>query len=249
MQIYIGTSGFTLQNFYEPQVKSADKLAYYAQHFTTVEINSTFYHLPRLTTLQKWQQAVGPDFVFTFKVNQDITHQPSYILNQEIVNKWFEVFETFATTDKRHLMLFQFPAHLDYEEKYFKDLVALLPETFKYAFEFRNTSWFVHPVFEVIDKKQATIVIADGPVKRNGQPRWPKFSLDSAPFTYIRMHGQPQLYHSSYSDEKLDRCADFILSRQKKSLATYVYFNNDASGHAVANAQTLQTLLEEKRHS
>lgn len=243
MPIYIGTSGFLIQNFYPESVPSPEKLSYFAEVFTTVEINSTFYHMPRLTTITNWQKRVSQEFIFTFKVLQDITHSENEKPNKELLEKWFEVFSPFAFPEKKHVMLFQFPASFALQSNYFSELLALLPETFLYAFEFRHSSWFTQEVYDKVLSKHATIVLSDSPLRQSGQPLWPKFDLVKAEFSYIRLHGKSKLYSSSYSKEELQNIADFAAKKKREHKNVYIYFNNTATGAAAENARELSKLI------
>lgn len=240
----IGTSGFTIQNFYPATLPSSERLVYYASIFPTVEMNSTFYHIPRRKTIEHWQQSVPKDFLFAFKVFQGITHEESSQVNNELLAKWFEVFAPFASPAQKHLMLFQFPASFALNEKYFSDLLSLLPESFSYGFEFRHSSWFVPHIYRQVLEKHSTIVVSDSPLNKNAQPLWPKFDMPNAPFSYIRLHGKPKLYSSSYSTESLQKIADFIQKKVQTHQNVSVYFNNDAAGHSAENALKLMELTK-----
>jgi uncharacterized protein YecE (DUF72 family) len=123
-----------------------------------------------------------------------------------------------------------------------KDTLKLLPNTFFYAFEFRHESWFTSEIYDVLKKYNAALVLSDSPQK-NGEYLWPYHDVDTADFYYIRFHGSPQLYYSSYSDEDLRNYADLIKKKIINGQNVYCYFNNDAAGWAVRNAQTLKSLI------
>lgn len=241
--IFIGTSGFTLQNFFPKSLKSSERLSFYVQHFNTVEINTTFYHLPRPTTLETWLKKVPENFIFSFKVFQGITHDEECELNTDALQAWFEAFESFTAPEPRHIMLFQFPSSVVYHDEKFIALLDLLPPNFLYAFEFRHSSWFRETVYEKILRKHGTIVFADTPRKKNGVPVWPRIDQKSAPFSYIRLHGSRELYGSSYSSEELHSYAHLIKEKLGEDKNVFVYFNNDKHGFAAQNAQDLASLL------
>lgn len=240
--MYVGTSGFTLQNFYPDTIKSADKLSFYRTIFNTVEINSTFYHMPLLKTVERWLQT-AEDLVFAFKVFQGITHEAYGKIDTELINKWFERFSLFETETRKHSMLFQFPAQFSLNEKYFIDLLNLLPDKYSYAFEFRHQSWFIESIYRLVEEKYGTIVFSDSPVKANKQPTWPMVTLENENFSYMRFHGVPKLYRSSYTDDQLQEFANLITKKLQQNKNVYAYFNNDASGHAAENAKRLIELV------
>lgn len=239
-QVYIGTSAFTLQNFYPKGLPNEERLTYYATIFPTCEINSTFYHMPRSTTLENWQKRVPADFIFAFKVLQDVTHVTGALIDFEVLQKWFAQFKRFEQTPARHLMLFQFAAREAYNEGEFDRLLATLPPTYRYAFEFRHQTWFAQPVYDRISAANASLVLSDSPIKASGQPQWPKVDIAENAFTYIRFHGSPELYRSSYSEADLKPYADLIAQKRALGQDVYAYFNNDAEAHAAANALALQ---------
>lgn len=242
-KVYVGTSGFSNQNFYPPHTKSDQKLPFYSHEFPTVEINSTFYHYPREKTLKHWKQSVSEDFVFTFKVFQGFTHFKEGEFKKDKFFEWLDIFKDFSRKKPQHLILFQFPATFQYSQEKLEELLSDLPKTFLYAFEFRHPTWFNPQVYEQLIKKGCTLVLSDGPTKTNGEPLWSKVDLNDAPFSYIRFHGSPQLYASSYSKGTLVQYAQLIKQKLKKGQNVYVYFNNDARGFATENAQTLIQLL------
>jgi uncharacterized protein YecE (DUF72 family) len=242
---YIGTSGFTLQNFYSPQLVPQHKLTVYAEVFETVEINSSFYHLPRKSTIEKWRVSVPSNFVFAFKVFQAITHAENKTINMALLEKWFELYRPFEASLKKQIMLFQFPQSFVLNLEQLAKLVAHLSKAFRYAFEFRHPSWFMPAIYELVKAHEATIVYSDAPVTPAGQPLWPKYDLLAAPFSYLRFHGSSKLYSSSYSAAEIKNFALMIKDKTLNGKDVFTYFNNDAQGYAAANAQTLITELNQ----
>lgn len=217
----IGTSGFTLQNFYPKELPSKDRLSFYASVFPTVEINSTFYSMPRQSTVQKWLAQVPSNFVFAFKVFQEITHNQETFLNQALLANWFEIFEVSAKNPAQHIMLFQFPASMKFDPLKFQELLEMLPTTFLYAFEFRHRSWFTDAVFDKVLAHKHTIVISDGPKKKNGEYSFPFHDLKNSNFSYIRFHGSRRLYYSSYDSEELEKYAQLINEKKLQGQPVY----------------------------
>lgn len=242
-QIYVGTSGFTVQHFYPPEVSSADRLKYYAQHFNTVEINSTFYHFPRETTLQKWFHSVSEQFVFAFKVHGSITHRDDHRIGFDELKKWFEIFATAESLRQVPVFLFQFPSSFELNMEDLRRLCDELPENYLYAFEFRDSTWFSSEVFEILRKKNIAIVYSDSPTKKNGEYLWPKVDTNTSDIFYIRFHGATKLYASSYIETELRHYKELISQKIAQEKKVFAYFNNDASGLAASNANTLLHLL------
>ena len=114
-----------------------------------------------------------------------------------------------------------------------EEVLKMLPTTFLYAFEFRDESWFHEETYELLKKYGAAV----------GKYMWPYHDIETADFAYIRFHGSPKLYYSSYTDEELQNYASIIKAKVAKELDVYCYFNNDAAGAAIENAKRLQGFL------
>ena len=240
--VHIGTSGFYVQNLYPSDVRSTDKLAYYAQHFSTVEINSTFYQIPHLSTLRRWQEAVSQNFIFSFKVYKGITHAKEYSVDTDLLKKWFALFIP-VFSNKRHCMLFQFPASFNYHQKYFESLLKNLSPQFQYAFEFRHPSWFTESILKEIQSNGYAVVFSSAPIQEN-KPLWPQINTSDMASSYLRFHGSTKLYYSSYTSAEIKNYETQIKKEAAKSKTVYAYFNNDAEGSAVSNARELVKLLQ-----
>lgn len=239
--LYIGTSGFTIQNFYPETTISKQKLKFYSTKFQTVEINSCFYHLPTLKTLTAWKEAVTNDFIFSFKVWKEVTHSSEELFNKEKLEIWLERFSVFANSG--HIFLFQFPASVHADLNSLKELIENLPQDFKYVFEFRHTSWFTQEVYSMLADNKCSLVVSDSPVKADKTRTWPLMDIQGNSITYVRFHGSKKLYYSSYDDKELLEYAEFIREKIKFGKDVFCYFNNDAEGMAASNAQSLIKLL------
>lgn len=239
-KVLIGTSGWSYNHwegpFYPKSLSKQQWLAFYAQHFSTVELNASFYRLPQKSTFAKWRASTPKNFIFAVKASRFLTHVKK--LN-EPEEPWGLLFErATALRSKLGPVLFQFPPNwrqnLDRLDKFLK----ILPEEQEYAFEFRHPSWFNQNTYQLLKgKRTAALCIADS-------PRYPCFFEITAPFTFIRMHGGQELYGSKYSDKELKKLAQKIKQYQKEGLKIYAYFNNDAYGYAIENALTLREMLK-----
>lgn len=241
--IYIGTSGWNYPMWsgilYPEDVFSKDYLKFYSQHFNTVEINTSFYHFPRITTYKNWYGCVPEGFVFSVKVHRSITHIKKLI---DVETEWEKFIEgAKVLREKLGVVLFQFPASFRYDEERFERIERffhcfLEKETkLKTAFEFRHTSWDNEKIKNLFEKYNAGWVIANS-------SRYPEIEKITADFVYIRMHGPEELFASEYSKEQLKNLAAKI-KKWKKKRDIFVYFNNDFYGYAVENARQLKELL------
>lgn len=247
MNIYIGTSGFYYDSwkniFYPPYLNKSQWLEYYAKEFNTVEINSTFYNLPQIKTVERWSKIVNNGFIFCFKASKYITHTRHLSFRPETVEKFFLPIETvFNHNYSQALVLFQIPQSLSIETENLHKLLTILPRNYKYAFEFRHISWFTEEIYSLLRNYNAALVLSDSPKTENNY-LWPRVDVDTSDFMYIRFHGPRKLYGSSYTRKELDAYGKLILEKVKRGKDVYAYFNNDIDGYAVANAQMLKNVI------
>ena len=242
MALYIGTSGWDYPHwekvFYPPGLSSKDKLKYFSRHFEAVEINYSFYRLPKPAVYQNWHQQTSKEFLFALKVSRFITH----IKRLKGVKTAWKTFVKNALNLEKKLgpVLFQFPSNFKATAENVKRLKEFLfickSKKLRLAFEFRNESWCRDRIYEVLRKHNAAWVIADS-------PSYPKIEEVTADFVYLRMHGSRVLFSSRYTKKELENLAQKIKKWQKQKKDVFIFFNNDACGYAVKNAQTLVKLL------
>jgi uncharacterized protein YecE (DUF72 family) len=244
---YIGTSGFYysswIGDFYPSDIKKEDLLPYYQKKFSTVEINSSFYHIPREKTIENWKSKVSRDFIFVFKASKIITHLKKFNVDRDILQKVLSPLRIFSSKEPEHIILFQTPGNIKANKEKLTHLLTLLPKTFLYAFEFRHETWFSQEIYDILKKYNCAVVLSDSPIKANGERLWPLHDVDTANFTYIRFHGSEKLYYSSYTNAELSSYANSIRQKTAKGMNVYAYFNNDAGGFATKNALSLEQLV------
>lgn len=239
MKIYIGTSGWSYYHwrevFYPEDLKSEEMLAFYSKYFETVEINSSFYHLPKEKTFENWFKKVPKDFLFSLKVWRRITHLKK-------LNNIREDMQTFwsrclALKNKLGHLLFQFPSSFKKNnqklEKFLRDLRKIIGEEQRASFEFRNKTWFSSDIYKILKKYNFALCFADSPC-------YPYEEVITADYIYIRLHGHEVLYASKYTKEQLKKYAKKI---KKWNRETYIYFDNDAYGYAVENAKEMKSFV------
>jgi uncharacterized protein YecE (DUF72 family) len=196
--ILLGTSSFTAKgwqgSFYPKGLRPADYLSYYAQHFDTVEVDSTFYASPNVSVVRSWDAKTPNGFIFAAKVPQEITHE-------KVLKDCDEEFKTFLTTmetlgEKLGPLLFQFGKFDKYAFKSLDDFLARLipflkklPKEHKFAVEIRNKDWLVPKFADVLREHGVALTLID----QGWMPRpWEmkdKFDLITADFTYVRWLG------------------------------------------------------------
>jgi uncharacterized protein YecE (DUF72 family) len=236
--VHIGTSGWSYSHwagrFYPADLKNNYWLNYYSKEFNTVEINSSFYHLPKPQTFINWKKNTGADFLFSVKVSRYITHIKRLIDCREALDRLLAAAKELG--EKLGPFLFQLPPNLNEDRPRLENFLKILPKEYKFAFEFRNESWFTQDIYNLLKDTGYAVVISSS-------PRFPYREEITADFCYIRMHGPGNLYCSCYLRDELEKIALLIKKNLKKNIENYVYFNNDAQGYAVENARTLMKMV------
>ncbi|MFA4875143.1 MAG: DUF72 domain-containing protein [bacterium] len=242
-KIYIGTSGFSYEHwedgvFYPPDLPRARQLEFYCEHFSTVELNVTFYRLPQKATFQSWRRRTPSEFCFAIKGSRYITHVKRLKEPGDSLRMLFE--NARPLLPKISVVLWQLPPRFRCDLDRLTLFVKLLKRrrSVRHAFEFRDESWFCEEVFELLGSAGMTVCRADRP----------KFDVEfplEQPFEYIRRHGpqSARLYGGCYSDDELRRDAEEIKRWAKSGKDVFIYFNNDAQGWAVKNAIRLKELI------
>jgi uncharacterized protein YecE (DUF72 family) len=247
-KIFIGTSGWAYDHwvnvFYPEDLKQKNWLDFYKKHFDTVELNTSFYYLPKPETFSGWRKQVPKDFIFSVKASRFITHVKKLRNCQEPWQKFISA----AKNLKENLgpILFQLPTFLKANLKVLEDFLKILSirqaqgrprKKYLYAFEPRHESWFCNDIYKILKKFNVALCIADS-------PSWPEVEVITSNFVYLRFHGGKILYGSEYSLKELKAWSKKIKKWQKKKLDVFVYFNNDAYGFAVKNAKQLEKLVK-----
>jgi uncharacterized protein YecE (DUF72 family) len=235
---FIGSSGYYYPGwtgkFYPENMKSSEFLTYYQNYFDTVELNSTFYHMPKKTTMRNLKRKLKPDFVVGVKMNRTITHLKRLKNVENELEMFFDSISELGTS--LGAILVQLPPSLKLNIELLNSFLALLPEQFKYAIEFRHKSWLDENVFAMLRDHNVAFVVSHG-------DDYPFLKRETANFSYIRLHGPDELYASLYSEIELKEWSEYIKEINKKRIGAFVYFNNDFYGYAIENATSLKNLL------
>lgn len=236
-QIYIGTSGWSYahwkENFYPQGLKSNQWLNHYSSVFSTVEVNTTFYHLPLISTIKNWHNQVPHHFLFSVKASRYITHQKRLIDCSESLNLFYKSLN--GLKEKIGPILFQLPPSFKMNKDRLIEFISLLSNDYNYVFEFRHASWFNDDIYELLLKKGIALCITD----LNGalSPE-----IITSHFTYIRLHGPHHAYQGSYGTKNLKLWKNKIENWVDKT-SVYCYFDNDEKGYAIQDAKSLQDSL------
>jgi uncharacterized protein YecE (DUF72 family) len=241
-RIHIGTSGWNYRHwkgvFYPDQLIHSQWLGYYLRYFETVEINNTFYQLPGKRVFRDWYETAPAGFIFSVKASRTITHMKKLKEPARPVQMLMD--HVAVLNDKLGPVLFQLPPRWKYNPDRLSHFLEILPDNFRYAFEFRDDSWWNPAMAGMLAEKNAAFCIFELAGKRS--PEWV-----TADFVYIRLHGPGNAYEGSYSDRVLTAWADSISKWQGEGLSVYCYFDNDQQAFAVRNAENLKRMTAANR--
>jgi len=239
--VFIGTSGYNYPHwwngtFYPAGLPQKKWLEFYAESFDTVELNVSFYRLPKKEAFQGWYQRTPKKFVFAVKGSRFITHIKRLKDCREPVSLFFD--HASPLKEKLGVVLWQLPPRFEFQKERLEEfcvLLSTLPRSklHRHAFEFRDESWFRPEVFRILEEFRFAFCMAQGA----GFPFIEKITSD---FVYLRLHGGEVLYGSNYSDKELNQWAEKVEKWREKNRTVFVYFNNDAYGFAVKNALALK---------
>lgn len=239
-KIHIGTSGWHYPHwkklFYPDDIGKDEWLHYYAGKLRCVEINNTFYKLPVVETLRSWSAHTPSGFIFAVKAWRVITHRKKLKGCRDAVDTFFELAATLK--DKLGPVLFQLPPHWHCNTQRLREFLGLLPEDYRYTFEFRDPDWHNDEIYSLLTEHNAAFCIFE-----LGDVRSPE--VCTADFIYIRLHGPQGPYAGSYSARTLRRWAEKLTGWQAQGKDVYIFFDNDEAAYAVKNALLLDKLLKD----
>lgn len=218
MELYVGTSGYSYKEwkgtFYPQDLPAKGMLRYYGERFRTVEINNTFYRMPKESVLESWASDVPPDFKFVLKASKRITHIQRLKDTDDSVSYLLRV----AGVLKERLgpLLFQVPPNLKKDVPKLRDFLALLPPQRRAAFEFRHPSWFDDEMFALLSDHHAVLCIAEA---EDGV---------EVPFVSTAKWGYLRLRRPDYGDAELNTWLERI--RDQEWADAFVFFKHEDEG-------------------
>lgn len=233
--IRIGCSGWMYahwrERFYPKGLPQKEWFRHYAQTFDTVEINNSFYHLPGENAVASWARQAPPRFTYAVKVNRFITHMKKLKDPEEPLRKFISRMQGLG----RHLgpLLYQLPPHWNCNPERFRAFLDALPSDLIHVFEFRHQSWVNDEIFATLDGHRASLCVHD--MTGIEIPR-----VATGPVAYVRFHGTLPLYAGGYSQRTLRSWAEWLTEQAAAGRSAFAYFNNDAEGQAVFDAQKLR---------
>jgi len=237
--IHVGTSGWHYGDwrgpFYPEDFSKKDFLAYYAEHFNTVEINNSFYQLPKKKTLLTWRKSVPEKFFFAVKASRYITHMKKLKTAEKALYSFLNRVRLLG--DKLGPVLFQLPPRWRFNPDRFQEFLEILPSGYRYAFEFRDRTWQNSKVYEAMKCFNVAFCIYD--LDGFLSPK-----IITADFVYVRLHGPDGPYRGNYNVSVLSGWAGAFSSWSKQQKEIFCYFDNDEAGYAPRNASRLQKMIK-----
>ena len=240
--IRIGCSGWVYKHwrglFYPEGLPQTRWFARYAEEFDTVEINNSFYHLPKPATFEKWRDQAPPGFCYAVKANRYLTQAKKLKDCEEPMERMMAAVEHLG--DRLGPMLYQLPPNMKINLERLESFLKLIPRDVVSVFEFREKSWYVQDTYELLDRYGAGFCVHDMAGSKTKR-------VAVGPIVYVRFHGGVGKYWGRYSDKALLGWTDWLVEQAGKGRNCWCYFNNDIHGHAIEDARTLKSMVGQMR--
>jgi uncharacterized protein YecE (DUF72 family) len=236
--VRIGCSGWIYRHwrelFYPAKLPQRLWFAHYSATFDTVELNTSFYHLPKAESFAKWRDQAPPGFRYSVKAPRFITHMKKLNDCAEPVGEFLGRARNLGGTIGP--ILYQLPPRWTFNRGRLEEFIALLPGDLHHVFEFREKSWLTEEVLALLDSRGVSFCAHDMPGLATA--RWA-----AGPIAYVRFHGGTGKYVGRYPDEALLGWTDWIVEQARSGRDVWCYFNNDIHGDAVHDALTLRAMV------
>lgn len=239
-QCHVGTSGWSYPHwakgrFYPKGLKQGDWLRFFAEHFSTVEVNMTFYRLPTSGMVARWREVTPEDFRFAVKLWRRVTHEKRLSDCEGELKPFLEA--TAELGPKRGPLLVQLPPSLRQDTDLLEGFLANLKRVvgdapWRVTVEFRHKDWLSEATCAVLDRHGVALCLAD-------MPKCPFTEPNNASFVYMRRHGPAGSYAGYYPPEQVADDATRVRGWLGQGRDVYVYYNNDIDGYAIDNARGL----------
>jgi uncharacterized protein YecE (DUF72 family) len=228
--LYAGTSGFAYAawkpGFYPAKLPANQFLKHYSSRLNCVEINYTFRRLPSSSTLANWVECTQPGFVFAVKANMRITHILRLKNAEQATELFLKMIDPLRTARRLGPILFQLPPAMKCDVGLLKAYLELLPPDLRYAFEFRQASWLVEPVYEVLRDRNISLCVAES--ERLEVPE-----VITADFVYYRLR------KPDYTEADVDSFALRAKELQATGRDLYLMFKHEETPEGALNAELL----------
>jgi uncharacterized protein YecE (DUF72 family) len=232
VETFIGTSGFSYPawrgSFYPEKFPPAKMLGYYAERLRTVEINNTFYRMPKAESLRAWADSTPPGFRFAPKAPQQITHRQKLVGSGDAVSAFLTA--AGALGDKLGPALFQLPPFMKKDLPRLTDFLVQLPAGARTAFEFRHASWFSDDVYQALREHGAALCLAEADEL-------------ATPIVATAGWGYLRLRRTEYDEAGLATWVGRLRDLSAGWSEAFVYFKHEDAGKGPALAARLRDLL------
>jgi uncharacterized protein YecE (DUF72 family) len=232
LRIWTGTSGFQYPewkgSFYPDDLPLKRMLPFYAEQFSSTEVNYSFRRIPTEKTLSNWNSLTPPDFRFSFKAPQKVTHFARLRDCGETVSFFAQSLSILG--EKVGAILFQLPPDFTKDSARLSEFLKIMPSSIKPAFEFRHESWFDDEVFSILREHNAALCLAEN--EDLATPR-----IATASFGYLRLRRE------DYTPAALNSWADFVLEQKKVWADAYIYFKHEERGVGPKFARQMNEML------
>jgi uncharacterized protein YecE (DUF72 family) len=237
--VHIGCSGWSYKDWrgvlYPEGLPATRWLARYAEEFSTVEVNNTFYRLPTIKAVEGWIEETPANFVFTLKISRYLTHVKRLREVPRYSKVFMERVAPLLGDTREGPFLWQLPANFKRDDERLAGALEGLPRG-RHCFEFRHESWFVPEVYDRLRDHGVALVIGDDPER-------PFQSHEmTADWTLVRFHRGSQGRGGNYSASEIETWARRLRQWRRKT-EVFAYFNNDWQAYAVKNAAKLRDAL------
>ena len=256
-EILIGTSGYSFKDwvgpFYPPGMKPAELLPYYAQHFNALELNTTYYGIPKPIVLERMAARTPPGFHFMVKLNQEMTHDHG--LDPPLVREFLAAIEPLKAAGKYDGLLAQFPwgfRRTTENRRFLATLRERLAGEPLFV-EFRHDSWLTSELEPSLREREMGFCAVDEPEIRHLMPPVTMLTTQDA---YVRFHGRAadkwwggrgDRYDYDYKREELEGWVKKVGELADRARRIYLFFNNCHAGQAARSAKLMQQMLQQSR--
>ena len=229
-KLRVGTSGYAYKpwkgSFYPEKLPDKEMLKYYASQLSTVEINYSFYQMPKEATLEGWAASVPEGFQFALKANQKITHVARLRNCESTLKRFLEVASVLDEGNRLGPILVQLPPNFKFDATLLAEFLAQRPKAFRFAFEVRHASWYTEETYELLRRFETALCLAE---TDELQPP----EVLTAPFVYVRLRRE------EYSAKQLAEWRGRFAAWLGQGVDVYCYVKHEDAGKGPRYARQL----------
>ena len=229
-KLYVGTSGYAYKpwkgTFYPEKLPDKEMLKFYASQLLTVEINYSFYQMPKESTLEGWASNVPESFQFALKANQKITHVARLRNCESTLKRFLEVASVLQEGNRLGPILVQLPPNFKFDSALLREFLALRPTAFRFAFEVRHASWYTEETYQLLRKFDTALCLAE--TDETAPP-----DVVTAGFAYVRLRRE------AYLAKELAAWRKRFDGWNKQGVDVYCYVKHEDAGKGPKYARQL----------